>query len=114
MLDWTSVAIQCVETPEAGAVSCEIKTGEKGWKQFIIQAFGKTHALAPADLKKLDGFPLSSLRTSHEAGYEELGGCTVHFRFDRTFYNSDKKLVTETIYVSVTKNGATVSEPKEH
>ena len=66
--------------------------------------------MSATDLAKLEGFPLSSLRTSHEAGYESLGGYTVHFRFDRTFYNPEKKLVTEIIYVSVTKNGVTVSD----
>ena len=115
-LSWTSAVIQCRKTSEAGNVSCEIKTGEKGWEKFVIKAFGKTHTLSSTDLAKLEGFPLASLRTSHEAGYERLGGYTVSFRFDRTFYNPEKKLVTEIIYVSVTKNGVTVSErrTKEH
>jgi hypothetical protein len=115
-LGWTSAVIQCGKTPEAGDIACEIKTGEKGWDKFVIQAFGKTHTLSATDLAKLEGFPLSSLRTSHEAGYERLGGYTVHCRFDRTFYNPEKKLITEIIYVSVTKNGVTVSDrrTKEH
>jgi hypothetical protein len=115
-LGWTSAVIQCGKTAEAGDVSCEIKTGEKGWEKFLIQAFGKSHTLSATDLAKLEGFPLSSLRTTHEAGYERLGGYTVHFRFERTFYNQEKTLVTETIYVSVTKNGVTVSDrrTKEH
>ena len=115
-LGWTSAVIQCGKTSEAGDISCEIKTGEKGWEKFVIQAFGKTYTLPATDLGKLTGFPLSSLRTTHEAGYEELGGYTVHFRFDRTFYNPEKKLVTEIIYVSVTKNGVTISDrrTKEH
>jgi len=111
-LGWTSAVIECASTREAGGVSCEIKAGENGWETFVIQAFGNTYRLAPADLRKLDGFPLSSLRTSHEAGYEELGGYTVHFRFDRKFYNSDNRLVTEIIYVSVNANGVTVSAPR--
>ena len=36
----------------------------------------------------------------------------MHFRFNRTFYNSDKKLVTEVINVSTTKKGVTVSDPR--
>ena len=111
-LEWTSAAIECANTPEAGDVSCEIKVGEDGWETCVIKAFGNTHRLGPADLRKLDGFPLSSLRTSHEAGYEELGGYTVHFRLDRTFYNADNEIVTEIIYVSVTRDGVTVSEPR--
>ncbi len=109
-LAWTSAVIQCGKTPEAGDVSCEIKVGEKGWDTFTIQAFGETHTLSPTDLAKLSGFPLSSLQTTHEAGYEELGRYSVHFRFDRTFYNPDKKLVNEIIYVSVTRKGVTVSD----
>lgn len=112
LLEWTSAVIECAGSREAGDVSCEIKAGENGWETFVVRAFGKTHSLASADLRKLDGFPLSSLRTSHEAGYEELGGYTVHFRFDRTFYRSDNRLVTEIIYVSVNTNGVTVSEPR--
>jgi hypothetical protein len=111
-LAWTSAVIQCGKTPEAGDISCEIKTGEKGWEKFVIQAFGKTHTLPATDLGKLTGFPLSSLRTTHEGGYEELGGYTVHFRFDRTSYNAAKKLVTEIIYVSVNKKGISVSDPR--
>jgi len=112
LLGWTSVVVECASAGEAGDVECEIKAGEDGWETFVIQAFGNTYSLAPAELGKLDGFPLSSLRTSHEAGYEELGGYTVHFRFDRNFYNSDNVLVTEIIYVSVTENGVTVSAPR--
>ena len=111
-LGWTSVLVQCGKTQEAGDVSCDINIEGDGWKKFVIQAFGTTHTLTASDLKKLKEFPLSSLRTSHEAGYEMLGGHTVHFRFNRTFYNSDKKLVTEIIYVSVTKKGVTVSTPR--
>jgi len=110
LLAWTSAVIQCGKTPEAGDISCEIKAGEKGWEKFVIHAFGKTHTLPATDIAKLSGFSLSSLRTTHEAGYEELGGYSVNFLFDRTFYNSDKKLVTEIVYVSVTKKGVTVSD----
>jgi hypothetical protein len=77
-----------------------------------IRAFGRKHALAAADLAKLKAFPLSSLQASHEPGYEELGGHTVHFRFRRTFYNAGKKLVTETVYVSANKKGLTVSDTR--
>ena len=111
-LGWTSAVIQCGKTQAAGDISCEIRTGEKGWEKFVIQAFGKPHALTESELTKLGGFPLASLRTTHEAGYEKLGGYTVHFRFDRTFYNADKKLVTEVIYISVNKKGLRVSEPR--
>lgn len=111
-LPWTSAVIQCGKTPKAGDISCEMKTGEKGWEKVVIHAFGKTHTLPATDLKKLTGFPLLSLRTTHDDGYEELGGYTVHFRFDRTLYNAEKKLVTEIVYVSVNKKGISVSDPR--
>jgi len=112
LLGWTSAVVRCGHTREAGDVSCEMDAGEDGWKKFVIQAFGTTHTLSAADLRKLKDFPLSSLRTSHEAGYERLGGHTVHFRFNRTFYNDDRKLITEIIHVSATKKGVTVSAPR--
>lgn len=111
-LEWKSAIVQCGRTQEAGEVSCDINIERDGWKKFVIQAFGATFTLTASDLEKLRDFPLSSLRTSHEAGYEIRGGHTVHFRFNRTFYNSDKKLVTEVIYVSTTKKGVTVSGPR--
>ena len=111
-LGWTSAVIQCAGTQESGDVSCDIKVGDGGWEKFVIQAFGTTHTLTKPDLVKLKDFPLSSLSTRHEVGYERLGGYTVHFRFSRTFYNRDKKLITETVYVSTTKEGFTVSPPR--
>lgn len=111
-LEWKSVVVQCGKTVEAGDISCDISIKGEEWEKFVIQAFEKSHTLTASDLKKLREFPLSSLRTSHEGGYESLGGHTVHFRFSRTFYNSDKKLVTEVIYVSATKNGVIVSVPR--
>ncbi len=110
-LDWTSAVVQVAETPEAGEirVSATVEGGE--WSGLAITAFGETHDLSDADLARLNGFPLSSLRTTHEQGYEELGGYTVHFRFDRTSYSEESELVSEIIYVSVNREGLSVSEP---
>ena len=111
-LEWSSAVIQCRKTPEAGEISCKIKTNEDAvWSEFVIQAFGKIYALSATDLKKLTGFPLSSLHTTHEAGYERFGGYTISFHFDRTFYTSEKKLITEIIHVCVTTNRISVSDP---
>ena len=111
-LEWTSVIVQCGHTPEAGDISCEARTGEMGWAACTVRAFGKEYVLPEAALAKLKGFPLSSLETTHEVGYEELGGYTVHFRFARTVHNPENKVVTEIIYVSVNKNGISDSEPR--
>ena len=99
-LEWTSAVIQCEKTAEAGDISCEIKTGVKGFTAFTVRAFGKAHVLSESDLIKLKSFP--------------LGGYTIHFRFERTFYNSAKKLTTEIVYVSVNQEGISVFGPRVH
>ncbi|MBI2190808.1 MAG: hypothetical protein HYU36_02340 [Planctomycetes bacterium] len=112
-LDWRSVSIQCRETQEAGRVSCDAIVGEKGYEKFVIQAFGKTYSLGEGDRAKLAEFPLSSLRTTHEAGYARLGGYTVRLWLERTYYDKAKALVTETVYVSVNKEGVSVNGPSK-
>jgi len=111
-LNWTAVTIQCGNTPEAGSISCEIQTGETGWKKFSVKAFGNTYNLTDNDLTKLKGFPLSSMQTTHCAGYERLGGYSISFRFSNTFYNNEKKLITETVRVTVNKKKITISKPQ--
>lgn len=110
-LDWTSAVVEVAETPEAGEIRVSATTEGGEWSGLAITAFGETHDLSNADLAKLSGFPMSSLRTTHEQGYEELGGYTVHFRFDRTFYNAESELVSEIIYVSVNREGLSMSGP---
>jgi len=109
VLNWTSVAIQCGATPEGGDIACKITTGVEGLEKFEIQAFGKLHELTVDQLNKLKEFPLSSLSASHEAGYELTGGYSINFRFSRIFYDSEKQLISESIVVSVNKNGVNVS-----
>jgi hypothetical protein len=70
---------------------------------LTILAFGNTHTVAGEDLKKISAFPLSSIRITHEAGYEALGGYTVHLTFRRTYYDSDKKLRDDTAVISVSQ-----------
>lgn len=111
-LDWTSASVQVSETSEAGELSVIAALESGAWSSFTINVFGKTHVLSDGELSALSGFPLSSMRTTHEQGYEELGGYTVHFRFDRTFYNEENELVSEIIYVSVNRDGLSVSEPR--
>ncbi len=110
-LDWTSASVQVAGTPEAGDISISATVGSGVWSSFTINAFGKTHVLSADELSALSGFPLSSMRTTHEQGYEEMGGYTVHFRFDRTFYSEESELVSEIIYVSVNREGLSLSGP---
>ncbi|MFO7626607.1 MAG: hypothetical protein R6V62_05050 [Candidatus Fermentibacteraceae bacterium] len=111
-LDWTSASVQVSGTSEAGEISAIAAVESGVWSSFTINAFGKTHVLNDNELSELFGFPLSSMRTTHEQGYEELGGYTVHFRFDRTFYSEENELVSQIIYVSVNQEGLSVSEPR--
>lgn len=107
---WQSITLKCAnEKTPAGPVSCEITTGEAGYDAFVIRAFGQEFKLSADELAKLKGFPLSSLSTRHEAGYKELGGYSVHFRFQRA---SGKK--TEAIYVTVTQKGVRVSDARSN
>jgi len=110
-LDWTSASVQVAGTPEAGEISISATVGSGVWSSLTINAFGKTHVLNDDELSRLQGFPLSSMQSTHEQGYEELGGYTVHFRFDRTFYSAESELVTEVVYVSVNREGLSLSGP---
>ena len=102
-LAWKSVTIKCAnESTPAGAVSCEIATGDSGYASFTIHAFGKEFKLSAEELAKLKDFPLTSLSSRHSAGYKELGGYSVYFRFERKFYEKEK-LKTEVLYVTVTE-----------
>jgi hypothetical protein len=111
-LDWTSVSVQVEETPGAGEISVSATVESGVWRSFTINAFGKIHALNEDELSGLSGFPLSSMRTTHEQGYEELGGYTVHFRFEKIFYSEEGELISEIIYVSVNREGLSVLEPR--
>lgn len=111
-LNWTSASVQLSGTRGAGSVSINATLESGIWHSLAINAFGKVHQLSDEELAMLDGFPLSSLRTTHEQGYEELGGYTIHFRFERSFYRPDYELVSEIIYISVNRMGVFVSEPR--
>ena len=108
---WQSVSITSPEIPVVGVIVVHASTQNDTYKKLEVTAFGRVHALTANDLKQLEGFPLSSLILTHEAGYVQLGGHTVYLTFRRTFYNKAKKLVQESVMISVPKNAAlTVSE----
>ena len=97
---------------EAGETFIEVSKDKSGLKQFIIQAFGKKHVLSKEELNKLKDFPLSSLRTTHEAGYNILGGYTVAASFHKVYYNDAKELYRDEIAISVMKKGLVISDSK--
>jgi hypothetical protein len=103
---WSSVEVTTTEIPHFGKVDVTAKADNERIAGLKITAFGKTHTLDGKGLEKISGFPLSSMRITHEAGYEELGGYTMHIKFRRTYYDSAKKLRDETAVISVSeKNG---------
>lgn len=98
---WRSLTLDCGTIEKAGKVSLTATTDDTGFRRFEFVAFGQTHRLSEDDIKKLREFPLDSLLVTHEAGYPQLGGHTVYFRFRRTFYDADKKFRKQEITVSV-------------
>lgn len=113
-LAWQAVTVKCAnEKTPAGPVSCEIAQKDAEYSSFTVRAFDKEFKLSAEDLAKLKGFPLSSLSTRHEAGYPQLGGYSVHFRFQRVVA-LQRKTLTEVIYVTATQNGVKVSDVRKN
>ncbi len=99
---WQEIRIVSAERPETGAVVFEAKTDGEQYARVSLSAFGKVFTLGEADRLKLKGFPLSGIALTHEAGYAELGGHTVHVRLKRVLYK-DGKLIEERVLISVSK-----------
>jgi hypothetical protein len=112
-LPWQEVRIVSAERPETGKVELMAVADTNGHRQVEIVAFGKKHTVPAADLAKLRRFPLDSLRLTHEAGYEELGGHTVHLRLKRENCIPGG-YVEETVVISVSRGkGLAISEPRQ-
>ncbi|MEM7792233.1 MAG: hypothetical protein AAF546_12590 [Verrucomicrobiota bacterium] len=110
-LGWDSVSLEIPGAEEAGLVSLEIECPEGIWKTFKFECFGESYSLTEKELENLREFPLSSLNTTHEGGWEILGGYTIHFKFHRIYYDEEMNLVRQDVAVSVNKEGYTVSKP---
>lgn len=100
---WKQVKIRTAGNKETGEVSFAAQTDGETFKSISITAFKKQFKVAKADLAKIKGFPLSSLTITHEAGYVQLGGHTVHFKMKRVYYNRLKKLVEARVRISISK-----------
>jgi hypothetical protein len=95
-----------------GRFSAKVR-GDK-FQEITIQAFDQEHRIEGDLLAKLSGFPLASLQTTHEAGFERLGGHMVHFKLKKVALDKDKGLVETRIVLSVSKGkGPVVSEARE-
>lgn len=111
-LVWNEVRIVSPKRDDTGQVVFVAKTEGSEYREITIEAFGKKFSVENEHLASFKGFPLSSLVTTHEAGYERLGGHTVHFKFKRAFYDPDGKLVQEHARVSVSRGKAlTIAKP---
>ncbi len=103
-LQWQSVRVECVELEPIGKVILTAQVNDNKFGSLEVTVFGRTHTLEPEKLAKLEGFPLSSLSITHEAGYEKLGGYTLSCKFKRLYYNDDKDLIEENAVISFFMN----------
>lgn len=103
-IPWQSLTARSVEIPVAGVVSVEATVSGNTYQKFTIGAFGRSRSLSADELKRLEGFPLSSLAITHEAGYVRLGGHTVHLRLQRTYYDPAQKLIVDILLISLPKD----------
>lgn len=101
-LPWKEVKIVCAENSETGKVVFDAQTDGNAYKFVSITTFGKQFKLDGPQLSKLKRFPLSSLSITHEAGYEQLGGHTVHFKMKYHRYQAPK-VVEGRVVISVSK-----------
>jgi len=113
ILPWQEVRIVCAERPETGKVELIAVSDTNGYRQVEIVAFGKNHPVPPSDLPKLTGYRLNSLRLTHEPGYKELGGHTVHLRLNRSSVVPDG-IAEETVILSVSVGkGMQMGDPQK-
>ena len=111
-LVWNDVRIVSPEREDTGKVVFAAKSANGRFETITIEAFGKTHVVDRDDLNKLSDFPLGSLRTTHEAGYERLGGHTIHFKMSYVKYDEQKRLFEHRVTLSVSKGrGIAITGP---
>jgi hypothetical protein len=102
LANWTDVSVRTEEISEAGVVAFRATAGEEGFREIVLEAFGREIALDESQKAVLADFPLRSLRITYEAGYPNSGGFTVHYRFDRLHY-VDGKETEESLILSIPK-----------
>jgi hypothetical protein len=66
--------------------SLEADTDGQKYQKFVINTFDRRFELSPDELKMIEGFPISSLETRHEGGYEGYGGPLKTFKLSRSYY----------------------------
>jgi hypothetical protein len=112
-LVWSEIQITCPERKDTGKVVFKAKLKGESFTAVTIEALGKSHSVPKDLLARLDSFPLSSLTTTHEAGYERLGGHTVHFKLKRIETASGRPIESK-VTLSVSKGlGISLTGPVE-
>ncbi len=112
-LSWSEVHLVSLDRPEMGRVAFTAQVREDRWRSVHTEAFGKRFSLDDEQCRQLAGFPLSSIKTTHEVGYEPLGGHTVYFRFKRSFYRNATLVEAEVIIAISRGQGLRLSGPHE-
>ena len=112
-LQWSEVRIVTPEREDTGRVTFVAQVREESWQVVKIEAFGRNFSLDEEQRNHLNGFLLSSIRTTHEAGWEEVGGHTIYFKFQHTRWDKDR-LIEQSVVVAVSRGqGLSVSQPSE-
>lgn len=103
-LGWQNVKITAKKDANLGEVTIEVETEGAHYRSVTITVFGKVHKLNKEDLDKLHGLPLESLRTTHEAGYESLGGRTLYLVFTKKEYERSTLISQRQGRITIPKN----------
>jgi hypothetical protein len=111
-LTWNEVRIVSPQRDDTGQVVFAAKVEGETYREINIEAFGKKYAVGKEDLAKLAAFPLSSLVTTHEAGFARTGGHMVHFKLKKSLNDPDGKLVEQKAAVTISQGqGLSVAAP---
>ena len=112
-LPWSELRIVGPEREDTGRVVFVAEARDGGWRVARIEAFGRRFSLDREQQARLAGFPLSSVETTHEVGYELLGGHTVYFKFDKLEWRDDR-LIRSEVVISISRGrGLRVDGPKQ-
>jgi hypothetical protein len=99
---WRAATVTSAPLPSCGVmeVKAEVDRDDR-YLAFSLTAFGRTQVLTPAELARLQGFPLASLQLTREGGYAQLGGPMCHARLTRLRRGDDGAPGQESITVSL-------------
>ncbi len=98
------VTINCGSHPQTGEVTVMLEIKQTNITSFKATAFGKKFQLSNKELSKLQTFSFINLHTTHSAGYKELGGHTIYFKFIKNHSYNNTNPKKEYTVVSLTEN----------